>query len=614
MSIDSHRRIVLDLPVPGVLSSYDPTALGLAIVTSTGKVRQKWGLATTNDLIKNCHNLIDSELSGLIQTTINEGITGSIYLDGIRYVAASSSKKSKSADILLLIFDASEEKEERESAEMSKRSAEVFRRIGKALTMHQTLEELCVLAVHEIASAAGLAAMLLWASTGTDEKLTLQGHVGVSRQGAASVGTLDPKERLVCAAELVASKRKPLWVHSVSDNIMTGQLEAKFCYLPAGSMYVLPLISGDKVLGVIELIGREGDNTFAASKAMFEVIAEHLTLALNTCFVFASMERLATYDPMTGVANHRALQDFLNARVSESDRTGSDIGVVMLDVDHFRAFNEEEGHDAGDFVLKKVAAAIQESIRPYDLAARYGGEEFSIVMPGLDLDYTYEVCERIIEAIERIEFVTANGRVRHVTASAGCSSFPMTARDPAGLLKAADVALFKAKRAGRNCVKRYDGAFRDENPEEEADSSWLEKWINPTDREESERLTKKVKPFLEFVARGLALSKNQVQILDQLVAVYPSYKRLMQMNNPEVMRKLEAAAEFRPLLPSLLTLNERFDGTGPMKMSGQKVPLLSRVMAVMLAIAEDNGRPLLEDSKRFDPEIIALIADVQEAA
>lgn len=615
LTLRGGHRVVMDLSDPGVLANIDPSFVGIALCNPKGRIKQAWGLATQLPFFRDEHNLLETELGTLIQSALTDDEGGTIFIDGNRFVVSKAVRGRRVADVLILVFHAEGETNARNNATIQTRSAEMFRRIGKALSMHQTLNELAVLAVHEISSSAGLAAALLWARGVEDDQLKLRAHVGVNRQGTKVVEALEPRERLSCCAELVANRRQSLWIPSVTENVMATNLEAKICYLRPGAASVMPLIVGDRLIGVVELIGREGDASFTENRETFEAIAEHLALALNTCLMFESVERMASYDPLTGVANHRALQDFLHSRVAEAERTGAVIGVAMLDVDHFRSFNEEEGHDAGDYVLKEVAAAIKEAVRPYDLPARYGGEEFSIIMPGLDLEYSAEVAERVRSRIERIEYVSANGRVRHVTASLGVSSFPETALDPASLLKAADIALFRAKRGGRNRVEVYTGRFQEEGTEiVEVDHSWMERWMTPEDMKTSAEAYQFLKPFLEFVVQKLQLSKSQSQILEQLVRIYPSYKRLMAENAPDIMRELEMASEFRPLLPSLMTLQERFDGTGPMKMAAAKIPLLSRVMSVLLALSEGRGKPLISDPGKYDPEIVSMIADVQEAA
>lgn len=608
------EQLILDLPEPGLLSNLDPNLIGVAVTDGYGRIKRTWGLASRLELLSAGSTLLETPLANLVEAAAQRGEGGCLFLDGYRFYSASS-RAGRTRDVLLLVTDAQEELKIRASSTQNARSAELFRRIGKALAMHQTLDELSVLAVHEIASACGLAAVLLWGKGTDEDKLNLKAHVGVNRQGARLLETLEPESKVSCTAELVAMKRQPFWTSNVSEGLLTNQLEAKFCYLKPKGMGCLPLTIGDKVIGILEVVGREEDTRFLEAKELFETLAEHLALALNTALMFESVERMASFDPMTGIANHRALQEFMTSRVSESERTGTQLGVLMIDVDHFRAFNEEEGHDAGDFVLKEVAKKIKDTLRPYDLPARYGGEEFSAVLPGLDLHYSTEVAERLRRAIESIEYLSPNGRSRHVTASIGVASYPETARDCQSLLKAADVALFKAKRAGRNRVVYYEGQFKEEPKVTDLeDTSWLEDWLREDERKISDALWEYLRPYAKHVSEQLALSKNQQQILENLIKVYPGYRRMMAENDPELMRSLELAAEFRPLLPSLMTMNERFDGTGPMQMKAQKIPLLARVLSALITLAEDQGEPLVRDPARFDPEIVTMITEVSEAA
>lgn len=614
LSLRGGHRVVADVGEPGLLSSLDPAQIGIALVSPNGRIKQRWGLAHSIEILNPENSIFDSELASLVYQSLTDDTGGSLYLNGVRFFVNKTLRGKRTSDVAVLCTAAEGERQAMTQRDVQSRSAEMFRRIGKALAMHQTLNELAVLAVHELASAGGLAAAALWSRGVDDEQLLLRAHVGINRQGVELMETLEPRERLSCCAELVANRRQTLWVHSIPENTMASALEAKVCYLRPGSAVIIPLIVGDRLIGVLELVGREGDSRFSQNRESFEIIAEHLALALNTCLMFETVERMASFDPLTGVANHRALQDFLLGRVAESERTGNAIGVVMLDVDHFRAFNEEEGHDAGDAVLKLVAEAIKSAVRPYDLPARYGGEEFSIIMPGLDLNEAKAVAERVRQAIERIEFTTAGGRVRHVSASLGVASYPETSREPLSLIKAADLALFKSKRAGRNRVTVFEGAFKEEEKDDSLDLRWMERWMEGTDAQLSEQYFEFCRPFVVNLVQRLGLNKNQASILEQLVRIYPSYKRMMLVDDPEITRQLELCQEFRPLLPSLMMVGERFDGKGSMNMQGAKIPLLARCLAVLLALVEEKGWPLINDPSRFDPEIVSIIADVQQAA
>jgi diguanylate cyclase (GGDEF)-like protein len=604
--------IVLDLPEPALLSTFDTDHIGIAILDPVGYPRKLWGLAAKSELFSIAESCLDGELTGLVEAAYKGG-SGTLYLNGLRYYAASIARGDLT-EVLVLVINAQDEQKALRRASKSEREANTLRRLGKVLTMYQTMQQMCVAAVHEIASATELAAVLLWALDQEEDKLRLVANVGANRYGASILERLETHDAFTCIAELVAETRQPLYVANVNTHVMTAELEAKFCYLKPGGVSVHPLVINDKLLGVLELIGREGDTHFAENLDLYGTIAEHVALALNSACLFESFEKMATHDALTGVANHRTMQEFLHKRLMEAERSGQEIGLIMLDVDHFRSFNEEEGHDAGDQVLRLVVQALQDSIRPYDLAARYGGEEFTIIMPGSGKDQTMNVAERIRKKVEAISFVTRSGRERHVTVSLGCACFPHTANDPLSLLKAADTALFRAKKAGRNNVVFYRGKFEPKDAAEELDLTKVWQWVPAAQVEKARKRQDMLQPYIEQFSARLNLSKSQQQILCALVLVTPFYRKAAEAKNPKTLREMEAAEEFRLLLPSLTTLSERFDGQGPQGLSGSRIPLLCRALAVILELEQDQGQSLLADPGRFDPEIVALVAELDDAA
>jgi two-component system, cell cycle response regulator len=159
----------------------------------------------------------------------------------------------------------------------------------------------------------------------------------------------------------------------------------------------------------------------------------------------------ATHDALTGIWNRRAILDMMRREFEIAARSNCGIGVIMLDVDHFKHVNDTFGHLAGDAVLKEVANRIQQVIRSYDLAGRYGGEEFLVVLPDCDRERIQNCAERIRSAIADHP-ILAEGLSLAVTVSAGTTVLdPMrgTERDA---LAEADTALYRAKNAGRNRV------------------------------------------------------------------------------------------------------------------------------------------------------------------
>jgi diguanylate cyclase (GGDEF)-like protein len=162
----------------------------------------------------------------------------------------------------------------------------------------------------------------------------------------------------------------------------------------------------------------------------------------------AVLELMARTDVLTGLHNRRHLTDHLRQAAALAHRQGTPIGVLMIDIDHFKIVNDRLGHEAGDAVLRRVSLAIQSSVRVCDTVGRWGGEEFIAVLPNADIDGAREVAERVRSAVE------AGGRFDdsglRTTVSVGCASG--TGADIEELLRAADAALYDAKMAGRNRV------------------------------------------------------------------------------------------------------------------------------------------------------------------
>jgi diguanylate cyclase (GGDEF)-like protein len=159
------------------------------------------------------------------------------------------------------------------------------------------------------------------------------------------------------------------------------------------------------------------------------------------------LERLSVTDGLTGLVNRRRLMEALAVEVQRATRTGASCSVLMVDVDHFKQFNDTYGHPAGDAVLTRVAAILRESIRAVDVAGRYGGEEFLLVLTDTTMPGALEVADRI-----RARLATEVFDGGRITVSAGAAQFPEGGRSAEALIMSADLALYQAKKEGRDRV------------------------------------------------------------------------------------------------------------------------------------------------------------------
>ena len=161
---------------------------------------------------------------------------------------------------------------------------------------------------------------------------------------------------------------------------------------------------------------------------------------------------LAVTDELTGLYNRRYFDRHLNVMLNKAQEQDRDIALMILDIDHFKAVNDNHGHDVGDAVLREFAARLKRNIRGVDLACRFGGEEFVVLMPDTDTGQAEAVAERVRQAMAEKPFEVGPSRPLSVTVSAGVALNDSQADTPEGLIKRADVALYRAKREGRNRV------------------------------------------------------------------------------------------------------------------------------------------------------------------
>jgi diguanylate cyclase (GGDEF)-like protein len=220
---------------------------------------------------------------------------------------------------------------------------------------------------------------------------------------------------------------------------------------PPRSVLLAALSAEGKTIGAIAA-WHSGADLFGESESeFFDLLAAVAPAALHNARRYQALDRRASTDALTGLPNRGAFEVRLASVAHHFSRYARPFGLIVLDVDHFKRFNDSWGHEAGDQVLRLVGETLRGAVREVDLAARLGGEEFVVLLPEAGLRESVEAAERIRHAVESRTLLW-NGRPLRVTASLGVAACPDTQGHPAELLASADAALYRAKDAGRNRV------------------------------------------------------------------------------------------------------------------------------------------------------------------
>ncbi len=221
------------------------------------------------------------------------------------------------------------------------------------------------------------------------------------------------------------------------------------------SLLIVPIMLRGKAIGVLLVADKKNDTGFSVEdEDLLLTLAFHSAFAIEKVNLHEGIVRMASTDGLTGLNNHRAFQERLEEEIERAKRFESRVVLLMIDIDHFKAFNDAHGHVRGDEALKRIACTLTDNIRTVDFAARYGGEEFAVILPEIPLEGAMVVAERIRQAVER-QTLRLDGKEARITLSIGVASFPEHALNRKDLIERADKALYLAKRSGRNKVCAY---------------------------------------------------------------------------------------------------------------------------------------------------------------
>ena len=246
----------------------------------------------------------------------------------------------------------------------------------------------------------------------------------------------------------------------------------------ARSALCVPVLHRGELVAILALESTR-PSTFHDQLSLVQAIADQVAGAIHSARLFQQaraanraladanrkLEEMSRTDGLTGVANRRSFDETLEREWRRACRGGTAIALLMIDVDHFKKYNDHYGHQGGDDCLRNVAAALKKSLtRASDVVARYGGEEFAVILPGSDQQQAIATAERLRQRVEALQIPHAASSVKNtVTISVGCASLtPHEKDEPQRLISGADQALYGAKNGGRNrtCAAVFSAARR----------------------------------------------------------------------------------------------------------------------------------------------------------
>ena len=223
-----------------------------------------------------------------------------------------------------------------------------------------------------------------------------------------------------------------------------------------GASLCVPMSAHGEILGMVHVcIGgaREAPDWaqyLAGQQRLLTTVVEHTSLAIANLKLRETMRSLSIRDQLTGLFNRRYLEESLERELRRAERLRGNLGVLMRDLDHFKQFNDTYGHEAGDMLLRELGDLLRAHVRGADIACRYGGEEFALILSEASLEVTYRRAQELLAAVRELTVHYHTQMLGRITISIGAAAYPQHGSSGDGLVRAADIALYRAKREGRD--------------------------------------------------------------------------------------------------------------------------------------------------------------------
>lgn len=412
--------------------------------------------------------------------------------------------------------------------------------------------------------------------------------------------------------------------------------------------------SNNKLKALLVTVNKHDD--FSADDE--DILFNFAFQAFQTLIIHEELAERAITDGLTGLSNHKAFQEALLLEIERAKRYEKTLPLILLDIDHFKFFNDTYGHQTGDRVLKELARLVKSNLRAIDFPARYGGEEFVIFLPETGYEGAIIVAERIRQKVSEFPFVVDSGETMRITISAGVACYPLDAVTPHELIAKSDEAMYYSKEHGRNRVTSYQQTLAEsikDIPKE------IENVLNDPELKNVEQIAKavdsksaytkdhsiEVATYAVMLGNTMKLEEDQMEILkiasilhdignigvpDHILnkpgPLTPEEKNIVQGHPGFAEMILKKFPHIEEILPAILYHHERYDGAGyPDGLKGSAIPLLARIIAIVEAYhAMVSPRPYRrrkskeeaieeikkESGSQFDPGVVESFVKILE--